>query len=50
MPTNMELLKQIVEDKKNKKKKKGGFSKEDKPTGTFTRGINSTKRGGAFDK
>ena len=50
MTTNIDLLKQIVEDKKNKKKNKNGFSKEEKPTGTFTKGISSKKRGGAFDK
>ncbi|WP_156946334.1 hypothetical protein [Clostridium akagii] len=47
---SIELMKKLIEEKKNKGLNKGGNNRPDKSIGNKQKGFNNTKQGGVFDK
>lgn len=47
---NIEMMKKLIEAKKEKSKEKGSFLRADKNIGTPKKGIKNKKTGGLFDK
>jgi len=47
---NIEMMKKLIQAKKEKCNEKGSYLRADKNIGKTTKGINNKKTGGVFDK
>ena len=47
---NMEMMKKLIDAKKQKSAEQGGFSRHDKKMGEKRAGTKKYKKGGLFDK
>ncbi|WP_291583422.1 hypothetical protein [Clostridium sp. UBA6640] len=47
---NIEMMKKIIEEKKNKSSKQNGTQRAEKSMGQLRKGKSSKKTGGVFDK
>ena len=47
---SIELMKKLIQEKKNKGVDKGGNNRPNKVIGNKQKGYNNTKQGGVFDK
>ncbi len=47
---NIEIMKQIIEEKKKKSSMQKSLKRAEKKKGTPRKGFNNTKSGGVFDK